>query len=928
MVNGTWVDDPVQVKREFFEHFRGRFDKPSVNRACIDTPFPVSLSIDQKEDMERRISKEEVKRAVWDCGVDKSPGPDGFSFSFYRHFWPVIEKDVFEAVDYFSMYGNYPNWMYSELYCFDSKILDANMVKDFRSYKFDRELIQEMLDAIKSRCVEMMNPKKMQKLCLEAQFKGFYIYKTEQKGFTKAMTVSLIMRIKPGVDSLSFDDLYNNLRVFESDIKGSTASSSSPQNVAFVSENSSSTNEVSTAYCVPNLSGQNSTVMNKLLSLLITCYNQVCPQLGGIMRTWGQIDEYDLEEMDLKWHFARECSNQWELKIKVERCMEFWNKVWEQNCTERGSKALVTIDGEGVDWTNHSEDEDYALMACNSSDSDTEAVKIAIPPGIVFVFARSRSWARKIVRSYVQTRSLDSLGLKKVESKLLLISKDKLWFVIAEGMHAVPPPMTGNYMPSGPEIEEPSELVSEQLLNVTNVECQLRSGRGCSIIEEYESDVKMSTHMTGNKAYLAEFQDFNGGPVAFGGIKREYSNARTPQQNGVAERKNMTLIEAARTMLADSFLPNTFWAEAVSTACYVLNKVLVTKPHNKTSFSSENQANLHTGQQEANQNAALTTDDKREGPREEEQVFMDDLERLKRQEKEANKEAEALRKKGLSLSDLTNPEEDDSEIPPLEDIYQNSTDGFIYSILKALIGRYQPQQFKNKKQRKYSSGMLMLLLAMFKAKKNNHKGLPSFFICLFSVSNMKPPKEDFRALEDEKLGVVCKKNEGLSVQSGFIEIRRMKEELLSEIKKARLEAIRIFLAFASYMGFIVYQIDVKSVFLYGKIDEEVYVSQPPGFLDHKNPQKVYKVVKALYGLHQAPRAWISMFAEYLKKFALQMFKMLVHQLRRRASLSEMRKPGDLISLAMQKAEPLMATSTTEAEYVAAVGKFCRFKIKC
>ncbi|GJZ25915.1 ABC transporter C family member 8-like protein [Tanacetum coccineum] len=56
------------------------------------------------------------------------------------------------------------------------------------------------------------------------------------------------------------------------------------------------------------------------------------------------------------------------------------------------------------------------------------------------------------------------------------------------------------------------------------------------------------------------------------GIKREYSNARTPQQNGVAERKNKTLIEAARTMLADSFLPNTFWAEAVSTACYVVNR--------------------------------------------------------------------------------------------------------------------------------------------------------------------------------------------------------------------------------------------------------------------------------------------------------------------------------------------------------------------
>ncbi|GKC22328.1 retrovirus-related pol polyprotein from transposon TNT 1-94, partial [Tanacetum coccineum] len=237
-------------------------------------------------------------------------------------------------------------------------------------------------------------------------------------------------------------------------------------------------------------------------------------------------------------------------------------------------------------------------------------------------------------------------------------------------------------------------------------------------------------------------------------------------------------------MLADSFLPNTFWAEAVSTACYVLNRVLVTKPHNKTPYelltgkipiisyirpfgchvtilntidhlgkfagksdegflvgyslqskafrvynletkrveenlhitflenkpnvagkgptwlfdldyltdsmnyhpvSSENQANLHAGQQEANQNAgteeiidvwdsekeddsaqdcfvlpiwpsysstntpALATDDKREGPREEEQVFMDDLERLKKQEKEAYEEAEALRKKFETL---------------------------------------------------------------------------------------------------------------------------------------------------------------------------------------------------------------------------------------------------------------------------------------
>ncbi|GKA50217.1 ribonuclease H-like domain-containing protein, partial [Tanacetum coccineum] len=68
------------------------------------------------------------------------------------------------------------------------------------------------------------------------------------------------------------------------------------------------------------------------------------------------------------------------------------------------------------------------------------------------------------------------------------------------------------------------------------------------------------------------------------GIKQEYSNARTLQQNEVAKRMNMTLIEAARTMLADSLLPTTFWAKAVSTACYIFNRVRVTKPQNKTPY--------------------------------------------------------------------------------------------------------------------------------------------------------------------------------------------------------------------------------------------------------------------------------------------------------------------------------------------------------
>nr|GEZ65763.1 ribonuclease H-like domain-containing protein [Tanacetum cinerariifolium] len=81
-------------------------------------------------------------------------------------------------------------------------------------------------------------------------------------------------------------------------------------------------------------------------------------------------------------------------------------------------------------------------------------------------------------------------------------------------------------------------------------------------------------------------------------------------------------------------------------------------------------------------------------------------------------------------------------------------------------------------------------------------------------------------------------------------------DLLKDSPVARIEAIRLFLAYASFKDFIVYQMDVKSTFLYGEIEEEVYVCQPPGFEDPNFPNKVYKVEKALYGLHQAPRACI------------------------------------------------------------------------
>ncbi|GKF91742.1 putative ribonuclease H-like domain-containing protein, partial [Tanacetum coccineum] len=109
----------------------------------------------------------------------------------------------------------------------------------------------------------------------------------------------------------------------------------------------------------------------------------------------------------------------------------------------------------------------------------------------------------------------------------------------------------------------------------------------------------------------------------------------------------------------------------------------------------------------------------------------------------------------------------------------------------------------------------------------------------------------FRNKKDER-GIMIRNKARLVAQGHIQEEGIDYKEVFAPV--ARIEAIRLFLAYASFMGFLVYQMDVKSAFLYGTIEEEVYVTQPPGFKDSDHPNKVYKVVKALYGLHQALRA--------------------------------------------------------------------------
>ncbi|GJV04372.1 hypothetical protein Tco_1337941 [Tanacetum coccineum] len=102
--------------------------------------FPKTISEDQSQDLElREVSKQEIKTAVWGCGTDKSPGPDGFSFGFYRHFWPVIEHDVYMAVNHFFIHGEIPPGsipvFHMSIFKVPSKVL--HILESIRSHFFN-----------------------------------------------------------------------------------------------------------------------------------------------------------------------------------------------------------------------------------------------------------------------------------------------------------------------------------------------------------------------------------------------------------------------------------------------------------------------------------------------------------------------------------------------------------------------------------------------------------------------------------------------------------------------------------------------------------------------------------------------------------------------------------------------------------------------
>ncbi|GKC06801.1 RNA-directed DNA polymerase, eukaryota [Tanacetum coccineum] len=126
------VTEPMQVKHAFYSHFAHRFNKSKPFRLLLETQFPNVLSTEQVAELERDISNEEIKRAVWDCGESKSPGLDGYTFEFFRCYWNFIDQDVVATVKCFFNSGSLPRGCNSSFIALILKIQDAKVVQDFR----------------------------------------------------------------------------------------------------------------------------------------------------------------------------------------------------------------------------------------------------------------------------------------------------------------------------------------------------------------------------------------------------------------------------------------------------------------------------------------------------------------------------------------------------------------------------------------------------------------------------------------------------------------------------------------------------------------------------------------------------------------------------------------------------------------------------
>ncbi|GJT54819.1 retrovirus-related pol polyprotein from transposon TNT 1-94 [Tanacetum coccineum] len=407
-----------------------------------------------------------------------------------------------------------------------------------------------------------------------------------------------------------------------------------------------------------------------------------------------------------------------------------------------------------------------------------------------------------------------------------------------------------------------------------------------------------------NEVQFGEFCNANG-------ITHNFSAPRTPQLNGEVERKNRTLQEMSRTMLNEQSLPQKFWCNAVDTSTYILNRILIRAIIGKTpyvilkgrkptldyfrvfgskcfilntkdyitkfdpksyecvflGYSQNSKAyiilNKHTRKIEESLNVTFSATPT---PSKTSPLVDEDLD-----------EEEAIRE--IEKKNLENDVEDETlEIDEIVNIKESRNHP-----LENVIGNLNQRTLRSQAQNQ--SNFYCFISTIEPKNVNEALGDESWIVAMQEELNqfiandvwelVPQPKNMtiigtkwvFRNKLDEN-GIVSR-NKARLVAQGYNQQEGIDyDETYAPV--ARLESIRILLAYACALDFKLFQMDVKSAFLNGFINEEVYVAQPPGFIDFEKPDHVYKLKKALYGLKQAPKAWYDRLKAFLIKHEYKM----------------------------------------------------------
>nr|GFB58955.1 hypothetical protein [Tanacetum cinerariifolium] len=426
------------------------------------------------------------------------------------------------------------------------------------------------------------------------------------------------------------------------------------------------------------------------------------------------------------------------------------------------------------------------------------------------------------------------------------------------------------------------------------------------------------------------------------GITQQFSDARTPQQNGVVERRNRTLVEAARTTLTFANLPSFLWAEAIETACFTQNRSFIHKHFGKTPYELINKRKPNikffrvfrcrcyllndyedVGKLKAKEDigvfvgylkesAAFRIYNKRTRKiHESVNVNFDEISEMASKQFSFEPGLSKLNEKGKS-SNRSVSKVDEASKNDLEDLFQNFYDEYFDSskIMKpsttnveTLVNDEVFHEVSKSFQGESSSSSLNDDVQQSPEEvslpSSNTQWIPTNMIsngdeastshnvfnerledAYFDASTSfhdpsnvhtyyQPYPHEKKWTKDHPLHKIIGdpkssnkidesslviRNKVRLVEAGYSQQKGIDyDETFAPV--TRIEAIRLFLAYAAHKDFTVFQMDVNTAFLNGILKKEVYVGQPTGFVSKQYPNHVYALDKALYGLQQAPRAW-------------------------------------------------------------------------